>query len=413
VTDSALVRSDSDALRQRLEEAEETLAAIRQGAVDAFVIDGPDGERVFTLETADRPYRVLVECMRQGALVLAPDGTVLFANSRFADYLDTPHARVVGSRLTEFVDPAEQPAVSALIAARHGSRETRLRRHDGSTLPAELLFTPLPLEGIAAVSVMVTDLTDEKQHQQLRVAQEALRHSEAALRDADRRKDEFLATLAHELRNPLAPVRNAVEILRLRAPADPDVKWAQDVIDRQVQRMARLVDELMDLSRITRNQVTLHRERITLSAIVDAAVETSQPVITQAGHRLQVKLPGKPIYVDGDLTRLAQVFSNILNNAAKYTDPGGRITISAVPDGRHVAVSITDTGLGIPAEQLPRVFEMFTQIDRSLSRSQTGLGVGLALVKRLVEMHGGDVSAASEGTGKGSVFTVRLPVAGM
>jgi signal transduction histidine kinase len=296
-----------------------------------------------------------------------------------------------------------------MLVARHGRRETLLRRADGGIVPVELIITPLPLDGVPAVSVIVTDLTQQKQHEELHRTQEALRESEAMLREADRRKDEFLATLAHELRNPLAPVRNAVEVLRLRTPSDPDVQWAYDVIDRQVQRMARLVDELMDLSRITRNQVVLHREPVDLITVIEAAIETSQPLITQHAHRLAVRLPQRAVRIHGDLTRLAQVFANILNNAAKYTDQGGRIEIGAVIDGPDVAVTVSDNGVGIPQESLPRVFDMFTQVDRTLSRSQTGLGVGLSLVKRLVEMHGGRVTASSEGNGKGSAFTVHLP----
>jgi len=233
----------------------------------------------------------------------------------------------------------------------------------------------------------------------------------AALREADQRKDEFLATLAHELRNPLAPVRNAVQILKLKAPPIPEVDWARGVIDRQIRQMTRLVDDLLDLSRITQNRVALRRERFELKLAVQEAVETSAPLIAEAGHRLDITVPDEPIWLDADLTRLSQVFANLLNNAAKYTDRGGQITLTASRAGDEAVVTVRDNGVGIPAGQLPHIFEMFTQVDRTLERSQSGLGIGLALVRGLVELHGGTLGARSDGPGLGSEFTVRLPIA--
>jgi signal transduction histidine kinase/CheY-like chemotaxis protein len=233
--------------------------------------------------------------------------------------------------------------------------------------------------------------------------------AEEALREADRRKDEFLATLAHELRNPLAPVRNAVHILRLKGASDAELALARDVIDRQVKQMTRLIDDLMDVSRITRNRMDLRRERVELSEVVRAAVETSRALIEGSDHALSVDLPAEPVHLVADTVRLAQVFSNLLNNAAKYSDSGTRIALRAERQGDEVAVSIRDEGIGIPREMLPKIFEMFTQVDRSLERTHGGLGIGLTLVKRLVEMHGGSVEAQSDGPGKGSEFIVRLP----
>ncbi len=231
-----------------------------------------------------------------------------------------------------------------------------------------------------------------------------------SLNEADRRKDEFLATLAHELRNPLAPVRNAVALLHAKGPAIPELQWARDVIDRQTRAMARLIDDLMDLSRINQGKIELRRERVELATIVQRAVETSRPLIDEMGHELVVTLPSRPVIMDADLTRLAQVFLNLLNNAAKFTERGGRIELRAKQQGSDVVVSVTDTGIGIPADKLPILFEVFSQVEGALSRSQGGLGIGLHLVKRLVEMHGGRVEARSAGPGQGSEFVARLPL---
>ncbi|HYE93753.1 MAG TPA: ATP-binding protein [Terriglobales bacterium] len=230
------------------------------------------------------------------------------------------------------------------------------------------------------------------------------------LKEVDRRKDEFLATLAHELRNPLAPLRNAAQLLRVRESAEAELRWGRDVIERQVEWLTRLIDDLLDISRITRNNLELRRQRVEIADVVNGAVESSRPLIDARGHALTVTLPSEPIYVDGDVVRLAQVFLNLLNNAAKYTEPGGRIRLTAALQGDEVVVRVTDTGMGIPPEKLPRLFEMFFQVDRSLERTQGGLGVGLSLVRRLVELHGGRVTAHSDGVGAGSEFTVRLPV---
>jgi PAS domain S-box-containing protein len=231
------------------------------------------------------------------------------------------------------------------------------------------------------------------------------------LLEADRRKDEFLATLAHELRNPLAPIRNALQTMRLAGNSGLIMEQARTMMERQLTQLVRLVDDLLDVSRITRGKVELRKEWIELAAVVQSAVETSRPLIEASGHELTVTLPPESIHLDADLTRLAQVFSNLLNNAAKFTEQGGHIWLTAERHGGEVVVKVRDTGLGIPVEMLPKIFEMFTQVDRSLERSQGGLGIGLTLVKRLVEMHGGSVEARSDGPGKGSEFTVRLPVA--
>jgi PAS domain S-box-containing protein len=230
------------------------------------------------------------------------------------------------------------------------------------------------------------------------------------LKQADRRKDEFLATLAHELRNSLAPISNAAQVLRLKGPDEPELRWGRDVIERQVNQLTRLVDDLMDISRITLNKLELRKERVELAEVIKDAVEASRPLIEQCAHELTVTLPAEPVYVNGDGVRLAQAFMNLLNNAAKYTERGGRIWLTADREDGEVIVRVKDTGVGIAPEKLPRLFEMFYQADRSFERSQGGLGIGLSLVRRLVESHGGRVDAHSTGAGKGSEFTISLPV---
>jgi signal transduction histidine kinase/ActR/RegA family two-component response regulator len=237
------------------------------------------------------------------------------------------------------------------------------------------------------------------------------RGAEEALRAADKRKDEFLATLAHELRNPLAPMRNALAIQKLAGPDSAASMQARDMMERQLDQMVRLVDDLLDVSRFTTGKLSLRRDIVALADVMRAALDTARPFIEARHHALQVELPAEPLMLAADATRLAQVFSNLLNNAAKFTPPGGQVALSARREGDELVVRVRDTGIGIAPEQLPGVFEMFAQVDQSLERSQAGLGVGLTLARRLIELHGGSLTARSAGLGQGSEFTARLPLA--
>ncbi len=238
-----------------------------------------------------------------------------------------------------------------------------------------------------------------------------LQQASEQLMAANRRKDEFLATLAHELRNPLAPVRNAVELLKRGAAADPaKVQWATGLFDRQVMLLSRLIDDLMDVSRINQGRVELRRATVALNDVLADAVETVRPLIEESGHQLNVLMPDDALLVDGDRTRLAQAFTNLLHNAAKYTDRGGRIELVVLVEKEQAVVTVRDTGIGIPPDRLESVFEMFSQVESALSRSRGGLGIGLSLTQRLVQMHGGSVKAHSEGLGHGSRFQVTLPL---
>ena len=404
LTIDQLLQENED-LRHRLEEAEDALRALRAGEVDAVLVEA-GREQVYTLETADKPYRLLVEQMPHGAATLTADGAIIYCNRRFAELLRRPLHSLLGKPIGDFVAPESRPLLKDLLRDGQTAEvqgEVLLQRADGTPVPAYLGVSALH-EGALGLCLMVTDLTEQRHYQELQRAQ-------AALKEADRSKDEFLATLAHELRNPLAPIRNALQILKAKGPPDPELQWARDVIDRQVQLMARLLEDLLDVSRISRNKLELRKERVELADVVEAALETSRPLIEAGGHEFTVTLPPEPIHLEADPVRLAQVFANLLNNAAKYTEDGGRIRLTAERHEGDVVVSVKDNGIGIVAEMLPRIFEIFSQSNRALARSQGGLGIGLSLVKGLVELHGGSIEVRSDGADRGSEFVVRLPVA--
>ena len=285
--------------------------------------------------------------------------------------------------------------------------EHRVRRHDGQWRLCLVRAVPV-FNDDATIREWVgvhADITETKRNEK------ELQLLAAKLSEADRRKDEFLATLAHELRNPLAPLRNGLQLIKLAGVQQASIEQARSMMERQLAQMVRLIDDLMDVSRINQGKLELRKERIPLAVVLDSAVESTRPLIGQMGHELTVTLPEQALMVDADMTRLAQAFVNLLNNAAKYSERGGRIRLSVERLGTDAVVTVKDTGIGISAEQLPRIFEMFTQVEQSLEKSQGGLGIGLTLVKRLVELHGGSVKASSDGPGKGSEFVVYLPLA--
>lgn len=238
-----------------------------------------------------------------------------------------------------------------------------------------------------------------------------LARANEALRDADRRKDEFLALLAHELRNPLTPIMNALEILRLANDTGDTVRRQRERMERQVAQLKRLVEDLLDVSRITTGKLRLTPEALTIQEVVESAIDMSRSQFEDARLELLVNVPAEPVVLQGDRVRLTQVFCNLLNNAVKFTEPGGQVSVTVAPHPGRVTVAVRDTGVGIPEAVLPQIFALFTQVDRTLNRTQSGLGIGLALVRRLVEMHGGTVSAHSDGPGTGATFTIHLPLA--
>lgn len=242
-----------------------------------------------------------------------------------------------------------------------------------------------------------------------RLLKEARRYADA-LEEADRRKDEFVATLAHELRNPLAPIRTGLQILKMDAHSE-NADEVRDMMDRQLNHMVRMIDDLLDISRISQGKIELRKEKVNIQSVVDSALETSRPLLDVKSHKLTLDLPDADLWIDADFTRVSQIISNILNNAAKYTPDGGEIRLEVRKERSEVVIRVKDNGAGIPREMLHRIFELFTQINRTQEQSQGGLGIGLALVKHLVGLHGGEIMVESEGMGKGSTFTVRLPAA--
>ena len=364
-------------------------------------------EQVRQAAEANAKFRTMFQQGSQFAGILALDGTVVEANRLCLDACGFTREEVIGrpfwecgwwNRSPELMEMVRGAFVEA-AAGRLFRTESSYFLADGSERFVDLILAPVTDDAGRVLFVVPTgtDVTERKR-------------AEEALRDADRRKDDFIALLAHELRNPLAPLRNGLQVMRLAGDNATAVAQARAMMDRQLGHMVRLIDDLLDISRISRNKMELRRVPVLLSDVVSNAVETARPAIEAAEHELTVSLPPQPIFLDADLTRLAQVFSNLLTNSAKYTERGGRIWLSADSRNGTVTVSVRDSGIGIPADALPCIFDMFSQVDRSIERSTGGLGIGLALVKALVEMHGGTVAAASAGQGQGSEFTVRLPV---
>ncbi|HLZ97149.1 MAG TPA: PAS domain-containing protein [Steroidobacteraceae bacterium] len=523
------LEAELDALHTRLADAEQTLEAIRQGEVDALVIDSPEGQKIFSLTGAERPYRTLVEQMTEGAATLDGAGSIRYCNKAFADLLRRPLEDLTGGLAEQYVQSADRHFFQSMLRqsrSRGVHGEIGLCAADGGVVPVNVSLTRIIDHAPESVCMVVTDLTERKQAERLstseqfvhglieqapigvavvdqtrryilanpvyrslarntlvtgcaveeafappivrmvdplvqqvlatdkavnvpecalsdgveswwnitlvplhesgavasvlivaedittrKQAESGLRRSQDALREADRRKDEFLATLAHELRNPLAPIRTAAQILGSPKLAAQQLQWAHNVIQRQVGHMALLLDDLLDIARITRGKLEIKKERVRLTDVVDSAVEAARPLLDGKHHHFSVVLPAAELQLDADPLRLSQVLSNLLTNASKYTDPAGHIKLSAFVEDGVLCVSVKDDGIGIAPASLDGIFEMFSQVDSAADRTEGGLGIGLALVKGIVGLHGGTVSAQSAGPGCGSEFIVRLPLA--
>jgi len=393
-------------LRARLAESEETLRAIRAGEVDALVVD----HRLYVLQDVES----LASRLRNDVIAQMDDAVIAIDNEQQVTYLNDAAARQYGVPAS---DALGRP-LATLYDYRWLAEGDEAAAHEALDTAGSWRGRNLHVKRSGeAIHVESTVSVMKDRHGRrcgllavVRDVSERVR-AEAALADADRRKDEFLATLAHELRNPLAPIRNALEMMRLDGDALTQAD-ARGIIERQLRQLVHLVDDLLDVSRISKGKVELRRERVDLVDALKAAVETSRPLIASGRHELIVQLPPRgELVVEADLTRLTQVTANLMNNAAKYTPERGTIVVSAERAGPAEAlIQVRDSGVGIPSEMLPRVFDLFAQVDRSLDRAQGGLGIGLALVRKLVEMHGGRVQAYSEGANRGSIFSIRLPL---
>jgi PAS domain S-box-containing protein len=357
-----------------------------------------------TLRATQEHLQVVTDNMAVAVLRCSRDFRYLWVSPSCTAWYGRPASEMVGKKIAEVLGQAAfdtvRPYIDRVLSGERVEFEIQVPYQHIASRWVKAVYVPTH-DSTGQIDGWVAVLMDTTNHHSL----------EDALREADRRKDEFLAVLAHELRNPLAPIRNSLHIMRLLVRNDPTADSAAEMMERQVHHMVRLVDDLMEVSRITRGSIELRKERIDLAGIVRSAVETSRPLIDGARHQLLIAVPTEPLTLEGDPVRLTQVIANLLNNAAKYTDAGGQIRLTIRREGDDVSISIQDTGVGIAADMLPRVFDPFVQGARSTIHAQGGLGIGLTLVKRLVELHGGTVEVRSEGGGKGSEFVVRLPLA--
>jgi len=397
------------------------LAALRDadGRVTGLLVHGIDqthrklAEK--RLHDSRERFQKIVSQAATGVIEMDVNGTITLVNERFCAMLGYTQDELPGTSILDVTAPDSVEmttrTLGGLLATGQGFQvDTHYQRKDGSLMPATSSVNALrgadgDHQGVVAI---VLDTTER------RAAEDKLRRLADDLAEADRRKTEFLATLAHELRNPLAPIRSGLGVMRLNRDLPPAMAKVRDMMERQVSHMVHLIDDLLDVARISGGKLHLRRERVALNGVLASAVETSLPLIEASRHELALTLPDTVLIVDADATRIAQVVSNLLNNAAKYTPPGGRLTLSlqreSTARGVDAIITVADNGIGIPQEALANVFDMFSQVGDGGERAQGGLGIGLSLVRQLVRMHGGSVAAESAGAGAGSRFTVRLPL---
>jgi signal transduction histidine kinase/CheY-like chemotaxis protein len=377
-------------LRQRLLEAEGNLHAIYHGEIDALLLADEKGERrVFTLKSADAPYRALVERMQEGAATLTTGGDIVYCNQRFADLVKRPLEHVFGAPIGRFLPEAEAEILRAMLDHGAGRYTTRLMLDGQEGTEVQVTLSRIVLDEVEHRTLIVSDIS-----------------SLARAQRENRSKDEFLAMLAHELRNPLGAIQGAAHALGIIGHSDPMALRATGIIKRQVLHMARLVDDLLDVGRAVTGKIVLKRDVLNLADCVKSSVSTIASGNVNHGR---IDLMSEPCWVNGDAVRLEQIVGNLLSNALKFSQGERAVSVFVGREGDDAVVRVVDSGVGIPADMLPRIFDLFVQAHHTIDRSRGGLGIGLTLVKRLAEMHGGKVHAASEGDGRGSTFTVRLP----
>ena len=382
---------DIEELRTRLLEAESNLQAIYSGEIDALLLADENGERrVFTLRSADAPYRALVERMQEGAATLSVAGDIVYCNQRFADLVCVPLEHVIGASIGRFLPPAEGDILRAMLEHGSGRYQTRLVLNGQEATEVQVTLSSIVLDDVEHRTLILSDIS-----------------SLARAQRENRSKDEFLAMLAHELRNPLGAIQGAVHALGMMNQTEPMALRATSIIKRQVVHMARLVDDLLDVGRAVTGKIVLKRQPLNLAESVKATIATIAS--GNPNNHARVDLVSEPVWVSGDPVRLEQIVGNLVSNALKFTRSDGVISVFVGREGDDAVLRVADQGIGIPADMLPKIFDLFVQAHHTIDRSRGGLGIGLTLVRRLAELHGGGVHAASDGDGRGSTFTVRMP----
>jgi signal transduction histidine kinase/ActR/RegA family two-component response regulator len=379
----------------RLAEAEDTLRAIRAGEVDALIVDGPGGEQVYTLRSSDQPYRAVVEQMQEGAAIVTAQGDVLYCNQRFAVLAGAPLETIIGGPIARFIGNDSRAGFDALMQAGRGTMQAELGAPGRRPFFVYLSLTSGVVDGVEQRTLVAADLT---------ALVEAHGRRERAERE-NRAKDEFVAMLAHELRNPLGAIAAALQVLDREESARDATARATAVVRRQIDRLSRMMGDLLEAARANTGKIRLERRPTDWAALVAHHVAVLRA--ERIDRRIEADV--QPTWIDADPDRVEQVVANLVGNAIKYTAPGGRIHISLGADADDAVLRVVDDGIGIEPELMPRIFELFAQGEQPLDRHGGGLGIGLTVVRRLVDAHGGRVTVESDGGGRGSTFTVRLP----
>jgi PAS domain S-box-containing protein len=388
-------RTTVQSLRRRLQEAEDTLQAIRDGHIDALVMQTPEGEQIYTLRTADQPYRLMVEQMSEGAVTLSADGTVLYCNARFAELLGRSPVGIVGQLFESFVAPHDRATIPALLSAETFREDCELLTTRGASFPAQLSATALVIEQARMTAVVVSDLTAER--------------IERTLRESNRLKDEFLATLSHELRTPLNVIVGWTRMLLSEQLSQPMRRRALELVDKNAQAQAQIVADLVDMARISTGKLSLDIASVPVTPALQIALDSVRLAADAKGISIQLAPCHEDAAVLADATRLQQILWNLLSNAVKFSRSGGAVRVSAECEGDQIHIRVEDSGIGIDARFLPHVFDRFRQAESGSTRSYGGLGLGLSVVRDLVRLHSGTVEARSAGIGSGACFVVSLP----
>lgn len=378
-------------LRARLSEAENNLLAIYSGQIDALLLEDDSGERrVFTLRSADAPYRALVERMQEGAATLSVTGDIVYCNQRFADLVREPLTQVFGRPVGTFLPAAEAEILQTILEHGTGRYVTRLVLNGEEATEVQITVSSIVLDDVEHRTLIMSDIS-----------------SLARAQRENRSKDEFLAMLAHELRNPLGAIQGAVHALSIIGHSDPMALRATGIIKRQVVHMARLVDDLLDVGRAVTGKIVLKRRTVNFGECVKSSVTT---LAAGNPNYARIHVQCEHAWVHGDAVRLEQIAGNLISNALKFSQSERPVKVTVTCEDSNAVLRVTDQGVGIPKEMLPRIFDLFVQAHHTIDRSRGGLGIGLTLVRRLAELHGGNVEVASDGDGQGATFTVRIPL---